>query len=107
VCPGTFEDEPVQALGARVLYVHGDRGPNFAHVARVSAALTEATEVTSIGGFELAWLRIANQDGRWFVVGKLPSLAMAQLIAPTLKQCARTLASALMVIPPPGSFASR
>src|SRR6266702_8287903 len=46
VCPSRFDAEPLQPLGPRVLYIHGDRGANATPVSRVVATLAEARVVT-------------------------------------------------------------
>jgi len=46
VCPSRFDAEPLQPLGPRVLYIHGDRGANATLVSRVVATLAEARVVT-------------------------------------------------------------
>ena len=46
VCPSRFDAKPLQLLGPRVLYIHGDRGANAAIVPQVVATLTEAQVVT-------------------------------------------------------------
>src|SRR6266566_3029442 len=46
VCPSRFDAKPLQLLGPRVLYIHGDRGANATIVPQVVATLTEAQVVT-------------------------------------------------------------
>src|SRR5262245_50793355 len=55
VCPGVFEAESARALGSRVLYIHGDRGPSVAHVPHVTAALSESRAVTLLEYFDALW----------------------------------------------------
>jgi ubiquinone/menaquinone biosynthesis C-methylase UbiE len=55
VCPGVFEPEAASALGGRVLYIHGDRGPSVAQVTRVIRTLSNARAVTLPEYFDALW----------------------------------------------------
>jgi SAM-dependent methyltransferase len=55
VCPFRLPPDPFRPLGARLLFVHGDRGPGAGSVPRTLAALPEARVITLHDYADAAW----------------------------------------------------
>ncbi len=55
VCPFRLPTDPFRPLGARLLFIHGDRGPGAGSVAPTLAALPEAKVITLQDYVDAAW----------------------------------------------------
>jgi SAM-dependent methyltransferase len=55
VCPFRLPADPLRPLGARLLFIHGDRGPGAGSVPRVLADLPEARALTLVDYPDAAW----------------------------------------------------
>lgn len=55
VCPFRLPAESFRSLGARLLFIHGDRGPGAAEAPRTLAALPEAKEIALQDFADAAW----------------------------------------------------
>jgi SAM-dependent methyltransferase len=55
VCPFRLPPDPFRPLGARLLFVHGDRGPGASSVPQILAALPEANEIALQNYADAAW----------------------------------------------------
>ncbi len=55
VCPFRLPTDPFRSLGARLLFVHGDRGPGAESVPRTLAGLPQAKEIALQDFADAAW----------------------------------------------------
>jgi len=55
VCPFRLPADPLRPLGARLLFIHGDRGPGASSVPRVLADLPDARAITLVDYADAAW----------------------------------------------------
>jgi len=55
VCPFRLPADPLRPLGARLLFIHGDRGPGAGSVPRVLTDLPDAKAITLQDYADAAW----------------------------------------------------